>query len=213
MPETKRVYCMPFLKIFSLCFWVPPICLQPINSPLILSPPIRPEQLLVYQVCERSGNRLAHSNPYLAFAFYLLPLIMFYTWKDQAREREIERLIIYVSLSLLYFLFLVVHQFRGVWTRDIKLSTNIPQHTLTKTLKILEQRNLIKSVRSVVSKSKKLYFCRFVYLLFLWQALYHTTYTASSICSPLTEHFLSNFFALIFSMFLLMCVEGCLWTA
>ena len=46
---------------------------------------------------------------------------------------------------------------RGVWTRDIKLSTNIPQHTLTKTLKILEQRNLIKSVRSVVSKSKKLY--------------------------------------------------------
>ena len=44
-----------------------------------------------------------------------------------------------------------------MWTRDIKLSTNIPQHTLTKTLKILEQRNLIKSVRSVVSKSKKLY--------------------------------------------------------
>eukprot|EP00596_Hydrurales_sp_CCMP1899_P002715 CAMPEP_0119035672 /NCGR_PEP_ID=MMETSP1177-20130426/2852_1 /TAXON_ID=2985 /ORGANISM="Ochromonas sp, Strain CCMP1899" /LENGTH=271 /DNA_ID=CAMNT_0006994297 /DNA_START=86 /DNA_END=898 /DNA_ORIENTATION=- len=61
-----------------------------------------PEQLLVYQVCERSGNR-------------------------------------------------------GIWTRDIKVSTNIPQHTLTKTLKILEQRNLIKSVRSVVSKSKKLY--------------------------------------------------------
>lgn len=30
---------------------------------------------------------------------------------------------------------------------------------LTKTLKILEQRNLIKSVRSVVSKSKKLYMC------------------------------------------------------
>jgi DNA-directed RNA polymerase III subunit RPC6 len=61
-----------------------------------------PEQLLVYQVCEKSGNR-------------------------------------------------------GIWTRDIKLTTNIPQHTLTKTLKILEQRNLIKSVRSVVSKSKKLY--------------------------------------------------------
>ena len=161
MPEIKRVYCMPFLNIFSLYFRVPLICLQPINSPLILSPPIRPEQLLVYQVCERSGNRWAHSNPYLVFAFYLLPLIMFYTWKDQAREREIERLIIYVSLiaslTLLYFLFLVVHQFRGVWTRDIKLSTNIPQHTLTKTLKILEQRNLIKSVRSVVSKSKKLY--------------------------------------------------------
>lgn len=47
--------------------------------------------------------------------------------------------------------------FRGIWTRDIKTATNIPQMTLTKTLKILEQRSLIKSVRSVVSKSKKLY--------------------------------------------------------
>ncbi len=37
------------------------------------------------------------------------------------------------------------------------MATNIPQHTLTKTLKILEQRSLVKSVRSVVSKSKKLY--------------------------------------------------------
>lgn len=46
---------------------------------------------------------------------------------------------------------------RGIWTRDIKVATNIPQHTLTKTLKILEQRSLVKSVRSVVSKSKKLY--------------------------------------------------------
>jgi DNA-directed RNA polymerase III subunit RPC6 len=46
---------------------------------------------------------------------------------------------------------------RGIWTRDIKIATNIPQHSLTKTLKILEQRSLIKSVRSVVSKSKKLY--------------------------------------------------------
>jgi DNA-directed RNA polymerase III subunit RPC6 len=46
---------------------------------------------------------------------------------------------------------------KGIWTRDIKVATNIPQHSLTKTLKILEQRLLIKSVRSVVSKSKKLY--------------------------------------------------------
>mmetsp|Transcript_12258 Transcript_12258/g.18570 ORF Transcript_12258/g.18570 Transcript_12258/m.18570 type:complete len:293 (+) Transcript_12258:48-926(+) len=61
-----------------------------------------PEQMLVYQICEKAGNR-------------------------------------------------------GIWTRDIKIATNCPQHTLTKTLKILEQRNLIKSVRSVTSKSKKLY--------------------------------------------------------
>jgi len=60
------------------------------------------EQILVYQLCERSGNK-------------------------------------------------------GVWMRDIKTQTNIPQQTLTKTLKILEQRNLIKNVRSVVSKTKKYY--------------------------------------------------------
>lgn len=39
----------------------------------------------------------------------------------------------------------------------MKTATNIPQHTLTKTLKILEQRNLVKFVRAVTSKSKKLY--------------------------------------------------------
>eukprot|EP01032_Pedospumella_encystans_P019805 gene19805-22512_t len=58
---------------------------------------------------------------------------------------------------------MLVHQIieragnRGIWTRDIKLASSIPQHMLTKTLKILEQRSLIKSIRSVVSKSKKLY--------------------------------------------------------
>ena len=50
-----------------------------------------------------------------------------------------------------------IYCYRGIWTRDIKIATNIPQHSLTKTLKILEQRSLIKAVRSVVSKSKKLY--------------------------------------------------------
>jgi len=46
---------------------------------------------------------------------------------------------------------------KGIWTRDIKLATNIPQHNLTKILKVLEVKNLIKSVRSIASKSKKLY--------------------------------------------------------
>jgi DNA-directed RNA polymerase III subunit RPC6 len=46
---------------------------------------------------------------------------------------------------------------KGIWTRDIKNNTNISQHNLTKALKVLEQRMLIKSVRSVASKSKKLY--------------------------------------------------------
>jgi DNA-directed RNA polymerase III subunit RPC6 len=46
---------------------------------------------------------------------------------------------------------------KGVWTRDIKNQSNIPQHTLNKTLKELELRLLIKYVRSVTSKSRKLY--------------------------------------------------------
>jgi len=46
---------------------------------------------------------------------------------------------------------------KGVWTRDIKNQSNIPQHTLNKTLKELELRSLIKYVRSVTSKSRKLY--------------------------------------------------------
>jgi DNA-directed RNA polymerase III subunit RPC6 len=45
----------------------------------------------------------------------------------------------------------------GIWTRDIKTQANIPQHTLTKTLKVLEQRSLVKNVKSVVNKSRKLY--------------------------------------------------------
>jgi hypothetical protein len=47
---------------------------------------------------------------------------------------------------------------KGIWTRDIKLATNIPQHNLTKILKVLEVKNLIKSVRSIASKSKKVRF-------------------------------------------------------
>ena len=46
---------------------------------------------------------------------------------------------------------------KGVWTRDIKSQSSIPQHNLNKTLKDLETRSLIKYVRSVTSKSRKLY--------------------------------------------------------
>ncbi|CAM9655390.1 unnamed protein product, partial [Sphacelaria rigidula] len=45
----------------------------------------------------------------------------------------------------------------GIWTRDIKTTTNVNQTTLTKTLKSLEGRHLIKPTKSVVSKSKKFY--------------------------------------------------------
>ncbi|TYZ61176.1 hypothetical protein PybrP1_012392 [[Pythium] brassicae (nom. inval.)] len=46
---------------------------------------------------------------------------------------------------------------KGVWTRDIKTHTNIPQQIVTKTLRLLETRRLVKSVKSISSKNKKLY--------------------------------------------------------
>eukprot|EP00752_Nemacystus_decipiens_P003041 g2819.t1 len=46
---------------------------------------------------------------------------------------------------------------KGIWTRDIKTATSVNQNTLTKTLKSLEGRHLIKTAKSVTSKSKKLY--------------------------------------------------------
>jgi len=46
---------------------------------------------------------------------------------------------------------------RGIWTRKIKVETGVQQQVLTKTLKLLEQRQLIKSVKSVTSRAKKLY--------------------------------------------------------
>ena len=45
----------------------------------------------------------------------------------------------------------------GIWTKDIRLQTNIQQQALNKIFKVLEQRHLIKPVNSVTAKSKKLY--------------------------------------------------------
>lgn len=45
----------------------------------------------------------------------------------------------------------------GIWTRDIRMQTNIQQQALNKIFKLLEQRLLIKPVKSVAAKTKKLY--------------------------------------------------------
>lgn len=45
----------------------------------------------------------------------------------------------------------------GIWTKDIRLQTNIQQQALNKIFKALEQRRLIKPVKSVTAKAKKLY--------------------------------------------------------
>jgi DNA-directed RNA polymerase III subunit RPC6 len=45
----------------------------------------------------------------------------------------------------------------GIWTKDIRSSTGIPQQQLNRILKALENRHLIKPVKSVTAKAKKLY--------------------------------------------------------
>ncbi|KAF8064588.1 POLR3F [Scenedesmus sp. PABB004] len=45
----------------------------------------------------------------------------------------------------------------GVWTRDLKVKTNLAQPQVTKILKALEGRGLIKSVKNVNNPSRKLY--------------------------------------------------------
>ncbi|KAG7343334.1 RNA polymerase Rpc34 subunit [Nitzschia inconspicua] len=46
---------------------------------------------------------------------------------------------------------------RGIWTKDVRLQTNIQQQALTKIFKQLETRQLIKPIKSITAKSKKLY--------------------------------------------------------
>ena len=46
---------------------------------------------------------------------------------------------------------------KGIWTKEIKMQTNIHAQLLNKIFKHLEQRRLIKPVKSVTAKTKKLY--------------------------------------------------------
>ena len=45
----------------------------------------------------------------------------------------------------------------GIWTKDLKFKTNLQQPQITKILKNLEQRSLVKSVKSVSNASRKVY--------------------------------------------------------
>ncbi len=45
----------------------------------------------------------------------------------------------------------------GVWTKDVRIQSNIQQQALNKIFKNLESRKLIKPVKSVTTKTKKLY--------------------------------------------------------
>lgn len=45
----------------------------------------------------------------------------------------------------------------GIWTKDLKLRSNLQQPQVTKVLKTLEARSLIKAVKSVANKNRKVY--------------------------------------------------------
>ncbi|KAH7444706.1 hypothetical protein KP509_02G089100 [Ceratopteris richardii] len=45
----------------------------------------------------------------------------------------------------------------GIWTKDMKRTTNLQQPQVAKAIKNLEARNLIKAVKSIANKNKKVY--------------------------------------------------------
>jgi DNA-directed RNA polymerase III subunit RPC6 len=45
----------------------------------------------------------------------------------------------------------------GIWTKDLKIQTNLAQPQLTKILKTLESSRLVKSIKGVAHPSRKLY--------------------------------------------------------
>ncbi len=50
-----------------------------------------------------------------------------------------------------------MHVCAGMWTKDMKTRSNLTQPQITKILKTLESRDLIKSVKSVSNASRKVY--------------------------------------------------------
>lgn len=46
---------------------------------------------------------------------------------------------------------------KGIWTKDLKLRTNLHQTVITKVLKSLESRKIIKAVKSVKNSTRKVY--------------------------------------------------------
>lgn len=46
---------------------------------------------------------------------------------------------------------------KGIWTKDLKTRTNLHQAVITKVLRSLESKKLIKSVKSVKNATRKVY--------------------------------------------------------
>ena len=46
---------------------------------------------------------------------------------------------------------------KGIWMRDIRFKSNLPRKPLTRILKVLENKKLIKSVKTVRTPTRKIY--------------------------------------------------------
>ncbi|CAM9203501.1 unnamed protein product [Ascophyllum nodosum] len=78
-------------------------------------------------------------------------------WYKLVQEEKAKKLVGLTPEQMMIYQVIEKAGNQGIWTRDIKTSTSVNQNTLTKSLKSLENRHLIKTVKSVTSKSKKLY--------------------------------------------------------
>lgn len=61
------------------------------------------------------------------------------------------------SDELLVYQIIQSAQNMGIWTRDLKLRSNLQQPQVVKVLKVLESRKLIKAIKSVTNKNRKVY--------------------------------------------------------
>jgi len=72
-------------------------------------------------------------------------------------EKDTEKMNELTNEQILVFQVIDASDSSGVWLRDIKAATSMTQQALSKALKVLESRKLVKTVRSVQQKTKKLY--------------------------------------------------------
>lgn len=52
---------------------------------------------------------------------------------------------------------------KGLWTNDLKKQTRLMQAQVTKALRILETRNLIKAVKTIAAKNRKVPILHFIH--------------------------------------------------
>ena len=78
------------------------------------------------------------------------------TFRLQSDE-DVERLRDLTAEDRLVFQEIEASQIAGISTKDLRTKTSLPAQALTKALKKLETRKLVKQVKSVSAKNKKIY--------------------------------------------------------